>query len=48
MEQNKSNFRLRLNLFDAIILILVLAVGGVLAWLALRPAAQEAADRSGR
>lgn len=46
MEQNKSNFRLRLNLFDAIILILVLAVGGVLAWLALRPAAQEAADPS--
>ena len=46
MERNTPSFRLRLNLFDAIILILVLAVGGVLAWLALRPAAQEAADPS--
>ena len=44
MERNTPSFRLRLNLFDAIILILALVVGGVLAWLALRPAAQETAD----
>ena len=42
MEQNTPKFRLRLNLFDGIILALVLIVGGVLAWFALRPAAQEA------
>lgn len=44
MEQNTPNFRLRLNLFDAIILVLVLIVGGVMAWLALRPSVQETAD----
>ena len=44
MERNTPSVRLRLNLFDAIILILALVVGGVLAWLALRPAAQETAD----
>ena len=43
MEPNTPKFRLRLNLFDAIILVLVLVVGGVLAWLTLRPAAQETA-----
>lgn len=42
MEGNTPSFRLRLNLFDAMILILALIAGGVLAWLALRPAAQEA------
>lgn len=42
MERNTPSFRLRLNLFDAMILILALIAGGVLAWLALRPAAQEA------
>ena len=42
MERNTPSFRLRLNLFDAMILILALIAAGVLAWLALRPAAQEA------
>ena len=32
MEQNNSKFRLRLNLFDAVILVLVVAVGAVLIW----------------
>ena len=36
MEQKKK-FRLRLNLFDGIVLILALAVAGVLAWSALKP-----------
>ena len=36
MEQNTHKFRLRLNLFDAIVLIVVLLAGGVFAWLNLR------------
>ena len=39
MRQNTPKFRLRLNLFDGIVLVLCLCVGGVLAWMALRPAA---------
>lgn len=38
MEQN-SKFRLRLNLFDGIVLVLALAVAAVLAWTMLKPAA---------
>jgi hypothetical protein len=37
MEQNTPKFRLRLNLFDGIVLILVLAVGAFLLWTALKP-----------
>lgn len=37
MEENKFKFRLRLNLFDGIILVLVLAVGGLLLWTRLKP-----------
>lgn len=36
MEQNNHKFRLRLNLFDAIILVVVLAVGAAVAWFGLR------------
>lgn len=37
MEQNTPKFRLRLNLFDGIILALALIAAAVLAWLALNP-----------
>lgn len=37
MEQNTHKFRLRLNLFDGIILALVLVVGAFLLWTALKP-----------
>lgn len=37
MEQNTPYFRLRLNLFDAIILVIALIAAGVLGWLALHP-----------
>lgn len=37
MEQNTPKFRLRLNLFDGIILVLALAAAAVLAWLILNP-----------
>ena len=36
MEQNNHKFRLRLNLFDAIILVAVLLVGAAAAWIGLR------------
>lgn len=39
MEQNTPKFRLRLNLFDGIALVLALAVGAFLLWSALKPAA---------
>jgi hypothetical protein len=39
MEQKKNNFRLRLNLFDGIVLVLALAVGAFLMWTALKPSA---------
>ena len=39
MEQKTPKFRLRLNLFDGIVLVLALAVGAVLLWTALKPAA---------
>lgn len=36
MEQNAHKFRLRLNLFDLIVLVLVLALGGGFLWYSLR------------
>ena len=39
MEHNTPKFRLRLNLFDGIVLVLALAVGAFLLWTALKPAA---------
>lgn len=38
MEEKRTGFRLRLNLFDALVLIAALLVGGYLAWNALKPA----------
>ena len=48
MEHNTPKFRLRLNLFDGIVLVLALAVGALVLWTALRPAASagEAASSS--
>ena len=37
MEQSNGKFRLRLNLFDGIVLVLALAVGAFLLWSALKP-----------
>jgi len=39
MEQNSPKFRLRLNLFDGIILVLALAAGAFLLWSTFKPAA---------
>ena len=39
MEQKTPKFRLRLNLFDGIVLVLALAVGAFLLWSAMKPAA---------
>ena len=39
MEENKYKFRLRLNLFDGIILVVALAVAAVLLWMAVKPQA---------
>ena len=46
MEQNNPKFRLRLNLFDAIVLVLVLAVGAVLVWFGLRSGGSGSATSS--
>lgn len=44
MEQNNGKFRLRLNLFDAIVLIAALAVAAFLLWNAFKPAASAPAS----
>lgn len=44
MEQNEKKFRLRLNLFDGILLVLALAVGAFLLWRELKPAAPVQPD----
>ena len=41
MEQKTPKFRLRLNLFDALVLIAALAAAAVMSWLALRPQETE-------
>lgn len=41
MEHNKPKFRLRLNLFDGIVLVLALCVGALLLWMALKPSTGE-------
>ena len=46
MEQNNHKFRLRLNLFDAIILVVVLAVGAAVAWFGLRSGGGETSSAS--
>ena len=44
MEQNTPKFRLRLNLFDGIVLVAALAVAAVLLWMNFKPAAPAAGD----
>ena len=39
MEQNKKAFGLHLNLFDGIVILVALVVGGILLWSQLKPAA---------
>lgn len=43
MEQNKKTFGLRLNLFDTIVIVAALLVGGILLWMQMKPAAPDAA-----
>lgn len=43
MERNTPKFRLRLNLFDGIVLVIALAAGAFLLWRTLKPAAPGAA-----
>ena len=43
MEQNKKAFRLHLNLFDAIVILVAVAAAGVLLWSQIKPAAPSAA-----
>ena len=44
MEQNTQKFRLKLNLFDGIVLVLALAAAAFLLWRAMRPAAPVPSD----
>ena len=44
MEQNTPKFRLRLNLFDGIVLVAALAVAAVLLWVNFKPAAPAAGE----
>ncbi len=46
MEERKQPFRLRLNLFDGIVLIVALAVGAFLLWNAFKPAASSVIEPS--
>ena len=39
MEQNTPKFRLKLNLFDGIVIFLALVAGGLMLWTALKPQA---------
>lgn len=43
MEDKNRKFRLRLNLFDCVVILLAVAVAGVLLWMRLKPA-QTAAE----
>lgn len=44
MEQNGHKFRIRLNLFDAIVLVVVLLAGAAFAWLSLRSGQERQRD----
>lgn len=46
MEQNNGKFRLKLNLFDTIVLVAALAVGAFLLWNAFKPAASAPSGES--
>lgn len=43
MEQSNHKFRIRLNLFDAVVLVIVLLAGAAFAWLSLSASKDEAA-----
>lgn len=44
MEDNKKPFRLRMNLFDGIVLVIILAVGLFLLWTQFRPEEEPASS----
>ena len=44
MEDNKKPFRLRMNLFDGIVLVIILAVGLFLLWTQFRPEKEPASS----
>ena len=44
MEENKKPFRLRMNLFDGIVLVIILAVGLFLLWTQFRPEEEPASS----
>ena len=46
MEQNTQKFRLKLNLFDGIVLVLAVAAAAFLLWRAMKPAVQVPMDPS--
>ena len=46
MEQHTQKFRLKLNLFDGIVLVLAVAVAAFLLWRAMKPAVQVPMDPS--
>ena len=46
MEQNERKFRLKLNLFDGILLVLAVAAAAFLLWRAMKPAVQVPMDPS--
>ena len=46
MEQNTPKFRLKLNLFDGIVLVLAVAAAAFLLWRAMKPAVQVPMDPS--
>lgn len=48
MEPNQSKFRIRLNLFDAIVILIALAAAALLLWQRLRPAAPAAAPAASK
>jgi len=44
MESKTPKFRVRLNLFDGIVLVLAMQVGALVLWMALKPAPAPSAD----
>ena len=48
MEQNNHKFRLRLNLFDAVVLLVILVAGAALVWFGLRGSADAVSQETVR
>ncbi len=46
MEQKKEKMKFRLNLFDSVVLVLVLIVGGVFVWQTLRSGASSSMNKN--